>query len=190
MDGAKRHYFNQEAATVTATCYCAKADLLVVAFDTGLFGLYELPSAANIHTLSIGTNQYIQAATLNASGDWLALGSPSSQQLLVWEWRSETYVLKQRGHAYGMRCMAYSQDGVVICTGGEDGKIKLWNASSGFCYATMEKAHTAPITAVCFANASVVLTASLDGTVRAHDCLLYTSPSPRDQRGSRMPSSA
>ena len=25
---------------------------------------------------------------------------------------------------------------------------------------------------------------------RYHDCLLYTSPSPRDQRGSRMPSSA
>ena len=24
----------------------------------------------------------------------------------------------------------------------------------------------------------------------ARDCLLYTSPSPRDQRGSRMPSSA
>ena len=26
--------------------------------------------------------------------------------------------------------------------------------------------------------------------VRNKDCLLYTSPSPRDQRGSRMPSSA
>ena len=26
--------------------------------------------------------------------------------------------------------------------------------------------------------------------VRFKDCLLYTSPSPRDQRGSRMPSSA
>ena len=26
--------------------------------------------------------------------------------------------------------------------------------------------------------------------VRSMDCLLYTSPSPRDQRGSRMPSSA
>ena len=35
--------------------------------------------------------------------------------------------------------------------------------------------------------------AFLVGTLRvgkAHDCLLYTSPSPRDQRGSRMPSSA
>ena len=32
----------------------------------------------------------------------------------------------------------------------------------------------------------------IDGTPRpiARPCLLYTSPSPRDQRGSRMPSSA
>ena len=29
-----------------------------------------------------------------------------------------------------------------------------------------------------------------DEQVRAYPCLLYTSPSPRDQRGSRMPSSA
>ena len=29
-----------------------------------------------------------------------------------------------------------------------------------------------------------------EGTVWNKDCLLYTSPSPRDQRGSRMPSSA
>ena len=27
-------------------------------------------------------------------------------------------------------------------------------------------------------------------TLEIYDCLLYTSPSPRDQRGSRMPSSA
>ena len=31
---------------------------------------------------------------------------------------------------------------------------------------------------------------SESGDVRWHSCLLYTSPSPRDQRGSRMPSSA
>ena len=28
------------------------------------------------------------------------------------------------------------------------------------------------------------------GKAKLHPCLLYTSPSPRDQRGSRMPSSA
>ena len=30
----------------------------------------------------------------------------------------------------------------------------------------------------------------ISGVERFWDCLLYTSPSPRDQRGSRMPSSA
>ena len=32
--------------------------------------------------------------------------------------------------------------------------------------------------------------ANLHNARKAHTCLLYTSPSPRDQRGSRMPSSA
>lgn len=143
-----------------------------------------MPSVANIHTLSVGSGIRVKACTLNSSGDWLALGCPYHQQLLVWEWRSETYVIKQRGHAYGMRCMAYSQDGVIICTGGEDGKIKMWNATSGLCYVTLEKTHTAPVTAVAFANASVALSASLDGTVRAHDLHRYrtfkilTTPKP------------
>ena len=179
-----RHYFQEQGANIVTTSYCRRAQLLAVGFSTGIFGLYEMPSVANIHTLSVGSNQLIQSCILNETGEWLALGCPSSQQLLVWEWRSESYILKQRGHAYGMRCMAYSPDGVVICTGGEDGKLKLWNASSGFCYVTLEQSHQAPITAICFANASVVLSASLDGTVRAHDLHRYrtfktfTTPTP------------
>lgn len=179
-----RHYFHQDGADVTAASYCQQAQLLVVGFSSGIFGLYEMPSVSNIHTLSVGSNQIIKSCTLNTSGDWLALACPASQQLLVWEWRSETYVLKQRGHAYGMRRMAYSPDGIVICTGGEDGKLKLWNATSGFCYVTLEQSHTAPITAVAFCNSSVVLSSSLDGTVRAHDLHRYrtfktlTTPTP------------
>ena len=126
-----------------------------------------MPSVANVHTLSVGSSQLISTCVLNNTGDWLALGCPKSQQLLVWEWRSETYVLKQRGHAYGMNCMAYSPDGIVVATGGEDGHIKLWNSSSGFCYCTLSEAHKAPISAVCFANSSVVMSASYDGTIKA-----------------------
>ena len=37
---------------------------------------------------------------------------------------------------------------------------------------------------------AVLLVLSSSQPERIHDCLLYTSPSPRDQRGSRMPSSA
>ena len=179
---SSRHYFGQEGNHVTATCYSLDQNLLVVGFSHGLFGLYELPSMNNIHTLSI-SNQVIRTIAINQSGEWLAFGCPSTQQLLVWEWRSETYVIKQQGHSYGMRCMSYSPDGVVIATGGEDGSIKLWNSSSGFCYCTL-KNHTAPITAIVFANSSVIMSSSLDGTVRAHDLnryrnfKTYTSPKP------------
>lgn len=44
-------------------------------------------------------------------------------QLLVWEWQSESYVLKQQGHFNSMVSLAYSPDGQYIVTGGEDGKV-------------------------------------------------------------------
>ena len=179
-----RHYFNQEGASLVACTYNERTKLLALGFSSGIFGIYEMPSVSNIHTLSVGSNQIINTCVLNSTGEWLALGCPKSQQLLVWEWRSETYVLKQKGHSYGMKCMAYSPDGIVVCTGGEDGKIKLWNASSGFCYVTLGEGHTAPVTALVFAKPSVVVSASLDGTIKAHDLHRYrtfktlTTPKP------------
>lgn len=169
-----RHYFsaNSSSQNVVSTSYSSKHSLLVVGFSTGLFGLYELPSVSNIHTLSL-SHSTIGTVSINPSADWLAFGCPKTQQLLIWEWRSETYILKQSGHAYGMRCLAYSPDGIVVATGGEDGTLKLWNSQSGFCYVTLPKSHTAAITAVEFANPTVVLSASLDGTVRAHDLHRY-----------------
>lgn len=44
-------------------------------------------------------------------------------QLLVWEWQSESYVLKQQGHFNSMVTLAYSPDGQYIVTGGDDGKV-------------------------------------------------------------------
>ena len=52
---------------------------------------------------------------------------------------------------------------------------------TAFVQALREREHTPAtdfVTTVCF------------WAIHQEDCLLYTSPSPRDQRGSRMPSSA
>jgi WD40 repeat protein len=42
---------------------------------------------------------------------------------MVWEWQSETCVLRQQGHFYDMNVLAYSPDGQYIATGGDDGKV-------------------------------------------------------------------
>ncbi|GHJ86265.1 hypothetical protein NliqN6_2667 [Naganishia liquefaciens] len=180
---AKRDYFNQAHTQVVCTVFHAKTSLLVVGFSTGIFGLYEMPSFTNIHTLSI-SQEKIAAVAINPSGEWLAFGAKGLGQLLVWEWQSESYVLKQQGHYYDMNTLTFSQDGQNVATGGEDGKVKVWNVRSGFCFVTFNE-HSASVSAVEFAKQGQVLfTASLDGTVRAFDLVRYrnfrtfTSPTP------------
>lgn len=63
--------------------------------------------------------------------------------------------------------------------------MQIWNASSGFCSATFT-AHTDAVTALQFVgNNNSLVSASLDGTVRAWDTLRYrnfrtfTTPSSR-----------
>ena len=51
--------------------------------------------------------------------------------------------------------------------------IQLWNVASGSCYVTFTE-HTNSITAVLFLPTNhVVVSASLDGTVRAYDLVRY-----------------
>lgn len=105
-------------------------------------------------------------------------------QLLVWEWQSETYVMKQQGHTQNTNCLAYSPDGEFVATGGEDGKVKVWTVKTGFCLVTFTE-HAGSVTGVGWTQGGkAVLSSSLDGSVRAFDLKRYrnfrtmTSPEP------------
>lgn len=142
-----------------------------------------MPSFNNIHTLSI-SQERISSVAISPSGEWLAFGARKLGQLLVWEWQSESYILKQQGHYFDMNTLAYAPDGQTIATGGDDGKVKVWSTHTGFCFVTFAE-HTAPISAVSFAkHGHVLFSASLDGTLRAYDLVRYrnfrtfTSPTP------------
>eukprot|EP00960_Hanusia_phi_P005682 164873-Hanusia_phi.AAC.1 len=177
----ERHFFHQ--GKVQCATIHKESSLLVVGFTSGIFGLYELPSCNNIHTLSISSHK-INSVSINKSGEWLAFGSKKLGQLLVWEWQSETYVLKQQGHSQGMSCIDYSPNGSHMVSGGEDGKVKIWQCSTGFCFVTFAE-HTGAVQAVKFmSKGNAVLSASLDGSVRAFDLVRYrnfrtlTTPKP------------
>ncbi|CAF9923080.1 MAG: hypothetical protein ALECFALPRED_002297 [Alectoria fallacina] len=167
-----RHYFMQNNAKVKCAAYHAESNLLVAGFSNGLFGLYELPEFNMIHTLSISQNE-IDFVALNRSGEWLAFGASKLGQLLVWEWQSESYILKQQGHFDSMNALVYSPDSQRIITTADDGKIKVWDSQSGFCIVTFTE-HSSGVTGCEFAKrGNVLFTSSLDGSIRAWDLIRY-----------------
>ncbi|XP_028835063.1 PWP2 small subunit processome component [Denticeps clupeoides] len=180
-----KHFFNKEGDfnKLTAAAFHKHTRILVSGFASGIFHLHELPEFSLIHSLSI-SDQRINAVAWNSTGDWIGFGCSGMGQLLVWEWQSESYVFKQQGHFNNMATLAYSPDGQYIATGGDDGKVKVWNTNSGLCFVTFTE-HTSCVTNVTFTSSGfVIVSASLDGTVRAFDLHRYrnfrtlTSPRP------------
>ena len=164
----KSQHFVQ-ANNQTITCCSVIKSLLLVGFSDGVFSLFELPSCQNLQSLS-ASKFALESCAISSDGSWLALASPTMGQLLVWEWLSETFVLRQQGHYYTMNSISYSTDGRIFCSGGDDGKLKLWSTSTNTCFVTFTE-HTAPITGSTFVSNNALLSCSLDGTCRAFDLI-------------------
>lgn len=170
---SQRHYFHQNQVSLTCATFHPASNLLVSGFSSGIFTLHALPDFSLIHTLSI-SQSHISHVTVNTTGEWLAFGSSAHGQLLVWEWQSESYILKQQGHLDATNALAYSPDGTRLVTGSDDGKLKLWDLQSGFCIVTFPE-HSSGITGCAFSpnRSTVLFTSSLDGSVRAWDLFRY-----------------
>ncbi|GLC52693.1 hypothetical protein PLESTB_000658000 [Pleodorina starrii] len=187
---SSKHYLSHAGARITAYDVHPPSGILAVGFSSGVFELHQLTHGSVpgsqltcLHTLS-ASRERLTSLAFNHTGDWLAVGCARLGQLLVWEWRSESYVLKQQGHHHDIATCAFSPDGVLIATGADDCKVKLFQQSTGFCFVTFSD-HTAPVTALAFLpSGAALLSASLDGTVRAWDLVRYrnfrtlTSPTP------------
>eukprot|EP00759_Apiculatamorpha_spiralis_P003301 PhF_6_TR11568/c0_g1_i1/m.18657/K14558/PWP2, UTP1; periodic tryptophan protein 2 len=160
--------FLDASARITCATYGVSRFLLVCGFADGTFTVSVTePSLSPLHTLSI-TAQQISSVSLNNTADWIAFGSTKLHQLLVWEWKSETYILRHQSHHSDINTVCYSSDGQYVVSGGDDAKVKVWRVSTGQCVATF-KDHQGSISA-CIPNyANAIYTASADGTIRAFD---------------------
>lgn len=158
---------------MTAATFHPGTNLLAVGFSNGVFSLYELPEFTQLQSLSI-SKQAISTISMNTSAEWISIASSRLGQLLVWEWQSESYILRQQGHFDSLNCLAYTHDGTKVITASDDGKIKIWDTSSGHCVVTFTD-HTSSVTAISVPKMkrNVFFTASLDGTVRAYDLVRY-----------------
>ncbi|VDP09501.1 unnamed protein product [Soboliphyme baturini] len=164
--------YDQKGVKLTSAFYHKKRRLLVSGHSNGSFLLHEMPDFNLIHSLNI-SGYAIDSVTMNSTGDWIGIASAELGQLVVWEWQSETFAMKQQGHFNKMSCLAYSPDGATIATGGYDAKVKLWNIQDGICFATFTE-HTDAVTGVTWTQSGkAILSCSYDGTVRAFDLKRY-----------------
>jgi len=161
-----------------------KSNIIVFGLTTGIFCIYDINTFENKYTLQISDNK-INSISINQDGLWLAFGSRKLGQLIVWEWKSETYVFKQQGHSYDISSISYSPDGSLLASGSNDGKIKLWDTANSTCIITFTE-HTSKVSELKFApnKNNVLVSVSYDGTVRAYDLIKYrnfrimTTPTP------------
>lgn len=125
-----------------------------------------------LHVLS-ATAQALSAASFSPKGDLVAFASAHLKQLLVWDWRGETHVLKEQSHYYDITCSAMTSDGALIVSGGDDGKAKVWRRSNGQCIASFAD-HLGGITGLATSAATnAFFTSSKDGTCRGFDLIRY-----------------
>ncbi len=172
----KKQQFNTNSKVVICeinTSTNVNDNILVLGIQTGEFAIYSMNTFDNKYTLKI-SDAKITSISINQEGTWIAFGSKYLGQLLVWEWKSESYIYKQQGHFYDISTIAYSPDSSQIASGAIDGRIKVWNTSNASCIITF-KEHKSKVTEIKYApnKPSVLVSASLDGTVRAYDLIKY-----------------
>lgn len=168
----ERHYCSKEYGDVSCSTYNPKRNFLIIGFKKGVFSIYELPEFNVVQTLS-ATDNKISSIIVNESCEWIGLSSKLNGQLIVWEWCSESYIMKQQGYFYDYNKANLSNDGVLMVTGDSNNKVKIWDTNSCLCLMTFNE-HTNSITDVAFSsNNQFVITSSNDGTLRAFDLLRY-----------------
>jgi periodic tryptophan protein 2 len=150
---------------------------MVVGFSSGVFALYELPSLSALQCFSLSLAAVPRSLVLGGAAEWVGLGLANGS-VAVYEWKSESFVLRTGALPQGgVACVACAPSRArrtegsgagVVAVGGWNGEVRLYEEQSGFNFATF-KQHTAAVTCVVFAAGDVVLSGSLDGSIRAYD---------------------
>lgn len=94
--------------------YDSRTQLLLLGYENGVFGLYRIEEL-EAHKLQIFNVQMdaINTLSINHSGDWIALACGENGHLMIWEWKTQQFILNQKTENSSITCVDFSKDGRV-----------------------------------------------------------------------------
>ena len=87
--------------------------------------------------------------------DGLIRATPTGGVVRVWECKSQTNAANFEGHTGTITCLAFSENGYHLATGGSDRTVKLWDLRKLTNFKTLEL--SAPVASVAFDSSGSVL---------------------------------
>jgi len=77
--------------------------------------------------------------------------SAGYENLIVWDLETGRQKMKMLGHDHDVTAVAYSPDGSLILSGGQDSKLMMWESSTGQPKAKLQ-GHNDEVTATIFSH--------------------------------------
>ena len=157
--------------------------------------LRERVSHASLSSSSAGAQQsVVNKIRFNHTGEYAV--TCKNRAVFLVNPRTDLCLKTYEGaHAREVRDCASSRDNSKLASVGGDKGVFVWDVKTGQTVRRFIGHDAFGVNCVKFLlgasnEESVIVSCGFDRNVKFWDCLLYTSPSPRDRQKSRMPSSA
>lgn len=175
VDGESAAAGEEYRPWISCTAWNATANLLVVGFLNGNFGIYrmDLDESHQLHSLTL-SGRTVNTVALSPNGELVAFGSEDAGMLAIWDWHSESYVLKQLQQKDAVQCIAFAPfASQTLASGDKEGRVRLWNSNSGLALHAFGDKHEQQVVAMQFSSRAsrVLITAGLEGKVHAYDTI-------------------
>lgn len=91
--------------------------LLASCYSNGKFSVWKLEQEVleQVHTFSVGEHK-ISSLCVSVGGNWLALAIKELGQLIVWEWKSQSFIFNQTGLLHETSCLSWNPSATVLAT--------------------------------------------------------------------------
>lgn len=161
---------------LTDIAYSPGGDLLLLGDASGSIRLWSTdPGAALLERWFDQSHEKLTTAvafapngqTVASVGDVAVTDSPvfKNNAILLWNIDSVAQTFALGGHAATVHALAFSPDGALLASGGDDIAVRLWNPVDGSSLAVLD-GHPAPIMALAFSpDGRTLASAGSDGTI-------------------------